>query len=655
MPAQKITGFLGLLPRTAERLLPEMAAQTAENVILTSGEIRPMRPPIQTHIPLSAGEKYSAYRADNGTIEKWATWAFDVDVCKAPLSPDVEARYYWTGDGCPRYVPFTGFGYRSASYVGVYGAVTTCTCPDVHGLVTGNQVIINGVTLTVTVTTAYVFTVPGNYSAYTSYRHVEYSYALGFPNPASKPSASHSGGTGAAVSRSYCYTYYQPATGEESGPSPASDLATGKVDGTWTITTFSGTPTNDRAANYNTGGLYQRLYRTEGTTGVWQLVAERAVSTGNWTDTALASAIPGDDLVSADYEPPPVGLLGLITLPNGSTVGFYNNQLCYSEPYQPHAYPLAYRFETESPIIGIAAYGTTVVVCTKTRPYVAGGVTPDVVTMEAVNNIWPCKSKRSVCSAGDGVVFATEAGLAYVGMSNVQIITKSLYTIEEWRTLQPATMDVKIIDNRIFILYLPEGGSTNQMLRIDMGEQAQLVAFTADCNALYSDTLNSYLYFISDVVDRFDGYFGQRETYAWHSKEFEFGQPVNLGCGMIDWSGTMSTSEVQAAYSQYVADQAAAQAVIDAGIAVGAFGQVGFNTDPINGSSGIAEPRQPAELLDYTLYANAVPIATVRVLPNTLFRLPAGYKAEVFSHQLIGNVRVKSIKIATTPQELAGV
>ena len=69
-----------------------------------------MRKPYQAHVPSVVAQMFAAYRAFDGTTEKWRTWQFDVDVAKAAISPDVEQRYYWTGDGCPRYATFTNFG-----------------------------------------------------------------------------------------------------------------------------------------------------------------------------------------------------------------------------------------------------------------------------------------------------------------------------------------------------------------------------------------------------------------------------------------------------------------------------------------------------------------------------------------------------------------
>lgn len=594
MAAQKITAFLGILPRTAERLLPDMAAQVAENVNLTSGEIRPTRLPYVTHVPAVLGQKQAAYRAEYLSSEKWRTWDKDIDIIRGPLSPDVEPRYYWTGEAEPRYATFTAFG-------------TT-------------------------------------------------DYALGIPNPTTQSTVSATGGSSiTTISRSYCYTFYQPATGEESGPSKPSDIVSNKLDATWTVTGFSNTPANDRSVAYNTGGLKQRLYRTTGTTGSWQLVAERAISTANWTDNLTDAQILGDDLLTSGWEPPPAGLKGVIVLPNGAAVGFVGNQILYSEPYQCHTFPKAYRYQVESDIVGIAAYGTTVVACTKTRPFIADGVTPDTVTVQSAGDVWPCFSKRSVCSVGDGVVFATRHGLAYIGQAGTDIFTKGLFTVDEWTPLSPASMVVKMAEGRVYVSFLPEGGATRQLLRLDLAEAAQLASHSGDCNTIYVDPLNGKLYLVSDRVSLFDGTFGTRNTYVWKSKQIEMPDRINFGAAIIEWEGTMSTTEVQAAYALFISDQVGNQGTINAAVAVGAFGQSAFNVDPVNGAFGIAAPRSPEEFLEYTLLDHDSPVCSLRVISGQAFRLPAGYKTDVVTHQLVGNVRVRYVKVAETMMGLKQV
>ncbi len=584
MGAIKITGFLGEIPRTAERLLPDTAAQEANNVNLTSGEIRPVRPAALAYTPPGVGPYLAAYRAVHGATSKWKAWPTDVDIAKGPFNTDVEPRYYWTGDGCPRYATFTDFGLTE--------------------------------------------------------------YALGLPAPTAQPSASHSGGTGSVVNRAYCYTFYQPATGEESPPSPVSEVVAGRADGTWTVAGLAAAPTNTRAAPWNTNGLYQRLYRTSGTAASFQLVGERAVSTDNWTDALTDAQIMGDELISTDWQPPPDNLLGLIALPNGALCGFSGNLLCFSEPYQPHAWPLKYQYGTDFPIVAVANYGTTVVAGTSAYPFIFTGQDPSVVTPERVDNAWPCLSKRSMASVGDGVVYSTTYGIAYVGLAGPRIFTNGLFTREEWQPLNPSSMVCAYSEGNLFVTYT-QSGQMSRMLVISPGEVSSLARYNHSPTELYADPSNGLLYLVGYTVEQWDAGEGLRMAFNWLSKEFELAEPVNLGAAKVEFASLLSEADKATAQAHYVADMTFNQSIIDSKDQVGAFNDDSFNSIPIDGSHLIA-PRLPADWLALTVYSRDGEVTTVDVFDNQAFRLPSGFKSDILSIRLAGNVRVKSVKLAET-------
>lgn len=647
--SQKITNFLGIVPRTAERLLPDLDATIAESLILTSGEIRPTRTPLQVYNPATGFNYYTAYRAYYNATEKWRTWTVDVNVCKGPTSPDVEPRYYISSASAPpMYSTFSNFGATD--------------------------------------------------------------WLLGVPNPTTTATCTPSGGTGSTVSRVYYYTFYNSVTMEESGPSPATALVSGKVDGTWAIAGMEALPANSgsgtaanasgvttvtntgphwlrvgdtvtisavdyvvtvvsgltfkfagaltgavawtRKYNMNTTGLVRRLYRTTGTTATIQLVADN-ISTTTYSDTLTDAQILGDEMISSGWLPPPTDLQGFITLPNGAVAAFRKNMVCFSEPYQPHAWPVANQYQVESTVVGIESFGTTVVAATQTKPYYGDGVTPDVYTFQSIDNVWPCLSKRSVCAVGDGVIYATTHGMAYIGTAGPKIWTQEHFTIEEWPSYNPASMHTAQSDGKIYVLYTV--GGTSAVMKFYPGEQAMLTTIGASANALYADALNGQLYFVSKDVSLFNGTAGSLSQFVWKSKEYELPERVNLGAGLVEWEGTMSPSEVAAAYALQASDKAANQAVINSKASVGAFGTFGFNTDPLNGTSSINNVRDPAEFVIYTLYNKATPVASVQVVSGKPFRLPSGYKTDVIAHQLAGNVRVKYIKVAETMTLLKAV
>ena len=312
MPAVQITAFSGMQPRTSERLLPDNAAQRAENVKLYSGELRPLNKPRIVYSPNKPMPPVSIYRARNASSAGWMSWPFDVDVVLAPLAADSESRYYWTGDGEPKMAEYT------------------------EAISGGND----------------------------DYPHL--AFALGIPRPLDKPAVSSTGGTLTTVTRFYGVTFFSEK-GEESGLSPISDSTDGKTDGTWSITNLAVFPANSgscsathtggvttvssvgyhwlrpadpvllngvrvlvsevvsptsfkvlgdfsaatvwaRETPWNINGIKRRLYRTTGTAGSWQLVDDDVGT--SFTDNLSDSDILGDELISEDWDPPPADLKG---------------------------------------------------------------------------------------------------------------------------------------------------------------------------------------------------------------------------------------------------------------------------------------------------------------------------------------------------------
>lgn len=590
MAGIKLVGFQAEVPRTAERLLPDMAAQQAENINLTSGEIRPIRPPLMVYAPSGGNLKQSAYRAVFNGEEKWVAWDNDIDVAKAPFSADVSPRYYWTGEGCPRYATFTEFGSTA--------------------------------------------------------------FAIGLPAPTNKPSVSVSGGSGSVINRIYCVTYYHPDTGEESAPSAVSDIVSGAIDGSWTVSNLNDLPADTRDAPWRKTGLYHRLYRTAGTSASMQLVAERPVSTGSWSDNLSDAAILGDELITSDWLPPPADLKGIMSLPNGSLCGFSGNLLCYSEPYQPHAWPSVYRYGTDFPIVAIDNFGTTVVIGTSAKPVVAVGSDPSVVTLDnSIDKSWPCLSKRSMTSVGDGVIYATTNGLAYIGSTGQDLFTKNLFTKEEWWPLDPSQMFCAYAEGMVFVGYTQPGNATRLMV-INPGETASLIKYNLSPSGLYVDPTTGLLYVIGYSVDRWDAGYGMRMVFNWLSKEFELPTPLNFGAAKVEFASLMSREDVAQEEANYLADITFNQSVIDSGLMMGSFNDEHFNGLMINGAHLVQPRGVERESLSITFYSRSGEIFTKNVFSADAFSLPSGYKSDILTIRLVGNVRVKSVKIAETKQGL---
>jgi hypothetical protein len=644
MACIRIVPFLGMLPRTAERLLGDGSAVDATNVNLSSGEIRSIKRPLLVNTPAISGPWLSVYRAEHNDAQVWMAWAVDVDIVRAPLPPAAEPRYYWTGEGPMRFARFSDL--------------------------------------------------PGT------------GFSVGTPRPLAAPSVSVSGGTGIDATRVYAYTFYS-ALGEESGESPASALTTGKVDGSWSIsgmdafpanagtgtaahsggvTTFTNTgnhwlrvgdevviagqtvavsavtsntvfkvPGNFSAATawarkalWNTTGMKRRLYRSAGSSGNFQLVHDD-VGTG-YTDTKTDAQILGDELISQSWEPPPANLQGLIALPNGSLAGFFDNQLCYSEPYQPHAWPIEYRRATDHEIVGIQSYGTTVVAATAGTPYVATGVEPASVTLETVDKVWPCLSKRSMVSIGDGVLYATSHGIAYVGMGGATIWTEAFFTRTEWEPLAPRSMVSAVSHGRVYVRWIGEEGDKGVLVFAPSEANFGLTLLSAVPDELYSDPRNGKLYLVdASGISQFDAGIGSRIDYSWKSKEYHLSTPLNLGAAKVDFVSEMSEADYAQALAEFQAAKAANAALVTGYRGVGALNALPIGGGMLNGSNIRNIAPVDAAGLTFTLYCDGAAVfSRTLVSDQSAFKLPAGFKTDNVAVGLTGSIRVKSVKLAET-------
>ena len=213
----------------------------------------------------------------------------------------------------------------------------------------------------------------------------------------------------------------------------------------------------------------KRIYRAAtGNTGtVYRFVAEIPLATADYVDV-LTDAQLGEVLESEDWDLPPDDLRGILALPNGVMVGFSKNQLCLSAQNHPHAWPIIYRLNVDTDIVGLGNVDTTVVIGTESFVYVASGSDPAAYSMNKFEVPQAASSKNSFAYlAGIGVTFAGPDGLmAVAGVGQVRNLTDSVFTREQWQALNPTSMHA-VSHNDIYWLFW-QSGSNSGCYAIDM-------------------------------------------------------------------------------------------------------------------------------------------------------------------------------------------
>lgn len=253
-------------------------------------------------------------------------------------------------------------------------------------------------------------------------------------------------GTGAtgyspvSTATNYVYTFVNDI-GEESAPSFASTTVLRPDGVSITVTTPTDVPTGIDNSDWQVAT--KRIYRaTTGATGTfYRFVAEIPLAQDEYVD-AIADTELGEILASELWALPPVGMRGMLALPNGVMAGFSKNQLCLSAQNRPHAWPVEYRLTVDTDIVAIGAIDTTVVIATQKFIYLAVLTDPAAASMAKLEVPQSCVSKRSLAYLiGIGVVFASPDGLiAVAGNGNVRNLTSGVFTREQWQALVPESI-----------------------------------------------------------------------------------------------------------------------------------------------------------------------------------------------------------------------
>lgn len=512
MPRLEVSSFLATIPRLSEDRLPAGYAQVAENTDLHKGTVRAFNDVGAPTALAFANPIKTAYLWRVNDTEYWFRFKDDVDVARSPIADDENKRVYWTGDKTD--VDTAGEAYPRISYT------------------------------------------PIAYTGGTQYP--ANSYRLGVPAPSMPPVATVTGSTtdaSTAEARFYVKTYVT-AIGEEGPPSATSTMVM-VADGQSVNLSGLGLDGTD---GYGRNITLQRIYRTnEGNDATaFQFVTELPIATGTFSDTLdgdeLAEVIP-----SVEWQPPPAGMSGIRLMANGVMVGFRGNEICFSEPFLPHAWPVSFRLTVDSKIVAIGTFENSVVVATEGKPVLITGTDPASMSQRDIQIVEPCASKHSMVSLGHGCCYASQNGIVYIGPSQQGLITESVLTKEEWAQFEPGTIRACEYRQQYLAFHGTGGASGRGFFFNPRNAQGGLVTLSLRARAVHRDPLNERAYLLDwdNNIRVFEG--GARLLSVWRSpilneddpcsytalkvsaKDFTATELRIYGDGALYWSGTITS------------------------------------------------------------------------------------------------------------------
>lgn len=444
--------------------------------------------------------------------------------------------------------------------------------------------------------------------------------------------------------KGYVYTWVT-AWGEESKPSPSSNLL---LLSSGQRAMVSSLPTAPPTGNFNI--VSYNIYRTNtsNTGTAYQFVANQTISaTSTYTDNVVDAAL-GDVIQSTFYEVPPTDLSGILNMANGMTAAFHGNEVCFSEPFKPHAWPAAYRYSVDYPIVAIGAIGNSLIITTQGRPYVASGNHPSTITVYPLDLPYPCLSKRALVNMGTGIMYPSYEGLVFVSGSSPTLASVQLITRDDWVDYYPTTMFGRYYDGKYFGNYVtPTGERKSFIFQNATDRLALLVSTNIWATAGFSDPQSGNYYFVqNNGLYQWDSPYSQLSLMDWQSKTFVVDKPVNLGAAKIygDFTGP-----------DYSADNAAILAANMALTDDGGYFAADEIADELEVAGDFMESFRSAgvnTLALFQLYTNKVLRWQRYVSSQTPFRLPTGYKADEVSVRVSAHFRIHAILLAETPAAL---
>lgn len=598
----------GYVPRVAAHLLQDNEAQRAINTKLYAGDLRgwfkpsALTPEFQT---IDLGETiFKMKDPDEGN--RWVVWDSVVSVARSPIIDESEPySIYYTENN-----------------------LLKKTNSSLAGIVNGTP-------------------------------PEEWLFG-GVPAPTGALTATDTGGGSTSPEdRVYVYTYIQEfgSVEEESAPSPASNIETVHHGNPVDLTGFI-----DPSVLANQDITKIRIYRSisaAGVTPTFLLVDEINASVVSapgytYTDTKTAAQL-GEQMPSLEWVVPgPVS--GVCEHPGGFLCAFYKREVLFSEIGYPHAWPIAYRQTVTDDIVGIAIYGTSLVVLTKGYTVVFSGSDPAAMTPEKMTELEPCVSSRSIASDVNGVMYASPNGICIVGPSMVGLATSNIMLREEFSKFNPPTIVGAVFSGKYFGFYkqgteyLPDGGFI-----LDKTMQSSPFSTTsAIARCLFVDPETANLYFLHErTIYKWEGDALNNYPFEWLSKKFVFSDPINLGAVEID-AGFLDPEYVQQ-WNDYVYRIIEEnQAVFATGVPLdGDLNNKKLNYFSLNGSilqdvPPLIDPRY----VEMTLYVDGDKKHHASYVKNGVFRLPSGYKGQIFEIKLAGNTELRYIKVAETMKEL---
>ena len=564
-----LIAFKGRLPIVSDRLLPDNNATVAKDCDLRSGEIRPLHESsiVQT---MDSNKWETLYRH----YGKWLLFEGDADVISSPVIDDVWKRICFTSDKLEQpmmsyegMIPNNGLMQAQGYKLGIPApedvitvspnAVIEVDIEEVynerpiriktrapHGLKT-NETVQFSITSEGTSGSSSSNDKKSDLSLYLNEGVFQVSEVKGKPDELTLNYTDAANVKYSKFLNGVIQQYFNPAQleatfyvftyvselGEEGPPSDLSE----QVDVGQTQVVILNLPRIETNLNVGRNITKRRIYRSVAGTGValFLYVGEVGITDTTFTDDILTGNL-GEALPSLEYDPPHERMRGLRVASQGFCVGFYDNVVCFSEPYLPHAWPTTYQIAVEHEVVAVETLDNGIVVGTKGRPYIIQGVDPRSMLPKRLENNYACISKQSMATLGYAVIYATTQGLVMIQGGRAVLVTQGILTEQQWAEYQPETIK-GFAYNDMYVAFYGSGNRKGGFIFNPKSAEIGFIDLTDWAKNGFVDPEEKYLYLLDGKrnIVRWNDDAMPTITYTWKSKVVGSLKPNNMSCAKV--------------------------------------------------------------------------------------------------------------------------
>lgn len=604
----RIVQFRGLIPKMAEKALPQGKATIAENLDLYGNHLKPIKTPVVTTerlltpcgepftgVPVSvhrAGSVYVAWDALTYTAVDWTKKLGDTS-------------FLFVQDGKL---------YRQSAE-----RLLNKRCPIRVGIERPHNTKI----------TAQVVTDAGCESTRIENLCVPTTDCDNIGHP--------------PVAVAYLFTYVN-GCGEESAHSAPSEVIDIKWGDAVQITVDD--------PNVPDNALYRRWYRAVPDTGGvthWLKIADKPIN----ATTVLDANCPCDfscELMTENHDAPPECLQGVANIGNNMTVVWSNKHFWVSEENFPHAYnlineyKLRYRiqgmYEITPRLEGNAHY--SLVVITDGLHYTITTNQPTVIEISEIQQRYKCLSATTTCHGESEILYSSEQGIVSISQQGEQLITGELMTEYEWDKFSPRSVRLVYHDDRIFG-FTKRGGFILQ-LGTDKRRDPEFVTHNIVADLGHTDETSRFTIFKDNRIYEWGK--GDRANYDWKSAHIALNgiwRPVTCKVVSSEFDNIMPKGHKDAKIKYAEFRRKHPNATPD----------VFFDTHP-EMTQHYAHLVGVRPSVTVIIYADGREYYRREVSTNKPFLLPRRYRAIDWAVRIIGNLSVDEIHLQGSRESLVG-